>query len=192
MEYNILARSGSNGPLVQKLFWEFGFSCENTITPNTSRIQNVVLVTYGYDLFPYVMTSHLLEVVGDTHARGDKGIWDMFKVHYTGPGEYTDPNDITPEHWAEHVNLSMKFIIGQYDLFNGSEESLLREIEGYSGPKYTVTLEDILSKPKTVLNQISKITGEPIPDGLLDYYKQYIKNQQLRLNPYLEAYKKIS
>ena len=142
--YNILARSGSNGELIQKLFWEFGLSCEYNIQPNIPKIKNAVVVTYGYDLLPYVMTSHLLEVVGDAYAEGNKEVWDQFKEHYSGSGIYDNPNDITPEHWAEHVKNSMNFIISNFNLFNGNADSVLELIEGYTGPKYNIKLEDIL------------------------------------------------
>jgi len=190
--YNVIARSGSSGPLIQTLFWEFGFSCDNAITPNVDRIKNAVLVTYGYDLFPHVMTSHFLEIVSDAHSSGNKDIWDGFIVHYSGTEECNKPEDITPESWAKHVYNSMNYIIGRYDLFNGSEESLMRQIEGYNGPKYIIKLEDILNNPETVLSQISDITQEPIPAGLLEYHKKSVANQQLRLAPYLEAYQKIA
>jgi ElaB/YqjD/DUF883 family membrane-anchored ribosome-binding protein len=185
-KYSILTINGSSGPVIADIFNQLGLVSEYNNYRRLEDDESAVIISYQHGTFAWVMTSHFLDNILKSYNEGDTSIFDAWEEHWIGPDVITSPLEITPETWATHVIRSYEHI-GKYAPLNGLYEEIEKVIENPNVvERYNIELEQLISDPESVLDQIGEITGKDITDIKGEFLANWTATKE-KMKPWMDA-----
>ena len=181
-QYSIMGISGAVDPFIINTFQKLGASAEYDGNRPLDEDQIAVIISYGHGGFAWTMTSHFLSAVSNMTFEGFKH-WSR---HWVAEGEITCKEDVTPERWAIHV-LNSHNHIGAKEPLNGLYVELEKRIENDISPRHEIKLEDIVTNPEKVLEQIGQILNKEISDDVREFFLSEQKKKKEMMAPWMNA-----
>jgi ElaB/YqjD/DUF883 family membrane-anchored ribosome-binding protein len=185
-KYSIITINGASGPVIADIFNQLGLISEYNNYRRLEDDESAVIISYQHGTFAWVMTSHFLENILKSHNEGDTSIFEAWEEHWIGPEIITSPLEITPETWAIHVIRSYEHI-GKYAPLNGLYDEIEKVIENPNVvERYNIELEQLISDPESVLEQIGEITGKDITDIKGEFLANWTATKE-KMKPWMDA-----
>lgn len=185
-KYSIITINGASGPVISDIVNQLGLVSEYNNYRRLEDDETAVIISYQHGTFAWVMTSHFLENILKSYNEGDTSIYEAWEEHWIGPDIITSPLEITPETWAVHVIRSYEHI-GKYAPLNGLYEEIEKVIENPNvGARYNIELEQLISDPESVLEQIGEITGKDITDIKYTFLEKCTAVKE-KMKPWMDA-----
>jgi hypothetical protein len=185
-KYSIITINGASGPVISDIFNQLGLISEYNNYRRLEDDESAVIISYQHSTFAWVMTSHFLENILKSYNEGDTSIFEAWEEHWIGPDVITTPLEITPETWAIHVIRSYEHI-GKYAPLNGLYDEIEKVIENPNVvERYNIELEQLISDPESVLEQIGEITGKDITDIKGEFLANWTATKE-KMKPWMDA-----